>query len=181
MGKSQYIIKFGGLPVGIHEYEFKVSDTFFNKIETSEIAKANIVVKAKLTKQNNLLQMNFEIVGSVEIECDRCIKYFDFPIETEENLVIKHGNPLESTDDILIIQEGQEEFELSQYLYEYITLAIPARRVPCEIDSIHFKCDKEMLYKLDNLLLKSDKKSYKNKSENPIWEELNKIKKINKN
>ncbi len=181
MGKSQYIIKFGGLPVGIHEYEFKVSDTFFNKIETSEIAKANIVVKAKLTKQNNLLQMNFEIVGSVEIECDRCIKYFDFPIETEENLVIKYGNPLESTDDILIIQEGQEEFELSQYLYEYITLAIPARRVPCEIDSIHFKCDKEMLYKLDNLLLKSDKKSYKNKSENPIWEELNKIKKINKN
>ena len=37
MGKSEYIIQFGGLTVGIHEYEFEVNDKFFRKIEESEV------------------------------------------------------------------------------------------------------------------------------------------------
>jgi hypothetical protein len=38
-----------------------------------------------------------------------------------------------------------------------------------------------MLNKLDNLLSKSEEKSFEKKSENPMWEQLNKIKKFNKN
>ena len=77
MGKSQYIIQFGGLPVGLHEFEFDVTDSFFNKVESSEIQKADIQVDATLTKQNHLLQMHFNIYGTVGVDCDRCLKYFD--------------------------------------------------------------------------------------------------------
>lgn len=178
MGKSQYIIQFGGLPVGLHDFEFDVSDTFFSKIENSEIQKADIQVDAQLTKQNNLLQMHFNISGTIGIDCDRCLKYFDYPIEAEGDLVIKHGNPEESTDEILVIPEGHESFDVSHYLYEYIVLAIPARRVPCELDEVNFKCDTETLDKLNNLITDSEGES--TEPENPMWEKLNKIK-FNKN
>lgn len=177
MGKSQYNIQFGGLPVGLHDFEFEIGDTFFSKIEDSEIQKAKILVKAMLTKQNNLLQVHFDINGTIDLECDRCMKEFDFPINAEADLVIKHGNPEESTDEILVIPEGQDEFDASQYLYEYIILAIPARRVPCEVDEQKFQCDYDVLDKLDSL--SSGPVEEKN-AENPMWEKLNKIK-FNKN
>jgi uncharacterized protein len=177
MGKSQYIIPFGGLPVGLHEFEFEVNETFFSKIENSEIQKADLFVKALLTKQNHLLQLTFDINGTVGIDCDRCLKDFDFPVEATENLVIKHGNPDESTDEILVIPEGQDEFDVSHYLYEYIVLALPARRVPCELDEESFKCDYEVLDKLNDLATDPEEKPEPN---NPIWEQLNKIK-FNKN
>lgn len=178
MGKSQYIIEFGGLSVGVHEFEFEVDDKFFKNIENSEIERASVKVNATLTKQNNLLKMHFDISGTVGVECDRCIKHFDLPIENEEDLVIKYGNPTESSDDILIISDGETQFEISQYIYEYIILAIPARRVPCELNDKKFECDQEMLDKLDSLNAPSDEEK---ESNNPIWEQLNKIKKFNKN
>jgi uncharacterized metal-binding protein YceD (DUF177 family) len=178
MSKSQYIIQFGGLPVGLHEFEFDVDNTFFSNIENSEFEKADIHVNATLTKQNNLLQLHLSIFGTIGIECDRCIKYFDFPIDAEEDLVIKHGNPNESTDEILVISEGQEEFDVSHYIYEYIILAIPARRVPCELDEEQFKCDYAMLDKLDKLTTSEPPKE--DEPKNPVWEQLNKIK-FNKN
>lgn len=177
MGKSQYIIQFGGLPVGLHDFTFEVNDAFFKTIENSEINTASVQVEARLTKQNNLLQVHFEIYGTVGMDCDRCLKNFGFPIDAEENLVIKHGNPDESTDEILVIPEGQEEFDVSQYLYEYIVLALPARRVPCEIDPEEFVCDQETLNKLNDLLTGPPKEEEQN---NPMWEQLNKIK-FNKN
>jgi uncharacterized metal-binding protein YceD (DUF177 family) len=177
MAKSEYIIQFGGLPVGIHEFEFDITGAFFKNIENSEISEADIKVDATLTKQNNLLQMHFSIGGTVGIDCDRCLKGFGFPIEAEEDLVIKHGRPEESTDEILVIPEGQDEFDVSHYIYEYIMLALPARRVPCEIDSQQYPCDQETLARLNQLARETEAKETK---DNPLWEELNKIK-FNKN
>jgi uncharacterized metal-binding protein YceD (DUF177 family) len=177
MGKSEYIVEFGGLSVGLHDFEFEVNDKFFKSIENSEIERASIRIKATLTKQNNLLNMHFEIAGTVGATCDRCIKNFDLPVETEEDLVIKFGDPADSNDEILIIPEGETRFEISQYLYEYIVLAMPARRVACELDP-EFECDRETLDKLNQL--NADAADDKEPS-NPMWEQLNKIKKFNQN
>src|SRR5687767_12137638 len=103
MGKSQYMIRFGGLPVGIHDFEFEVGDKFFQEIENSGIEKADVKVEARLTKQNNLLTMDLWIYGTVGLDCDRCLKNFNYPIEDRAHLVIKHGNPEDSTDEILVI------------------------------------------------------------------------------
>jgi uncharacterized protein len=186
MEKNQYIIQFEGLPIGVHDYEFDVKDSFFKNISDTELEKANIRVKASLTKQNHLMQMNFDISGTVGIPCDRCLKNFDFPVSAIENLVIKHGNQEESTDDILVISEGTSEFDVAQYIYEYIMLAIPARRVPCETDAEVFKCDFELLDKLQTLIVNEEadesaetESESEAKSQNPLWKELNKLNKLN--
>ncbi len=123
------------------------------------------------------MQLQFAIKGTVGIECDRCLKDFDYPIESNEELVIKHGNPEESNDEILVINEGDAEFDVANYLYEYIILAIPVRKVPCELDAKKFICDKETLEKLEKISSESEKQE----PINPMWEQLSKLKKNNKN
>lgn len=172
MGKKQYIVKFAGLPVGTHEFEFEIDGKFFEQFNDSEIQQANLKVDLALLKQNHLMQIQFDINGTVNLSCDRCLIDYDFPIEAHEELVVKFGNPEESTDQILVINEGESQADVSQYLFEYITLALPYRRVPCEEDE-NVKCDMETKQKLEeNTVHESEP--------NPVWEKLNKIK-FNKN
>lgn len=175
-------MEFGGLPVGVHEYTFEIKDKFFQEIEHSEIERANIQVDATLTKQNNLLGMHFSIYGTIGIACDRCLKGFDLPVEAEEDLVIKYGNPDESNDEILVIPEGDTQFDVAHYLYEYVAVALPARRVPCELDAEQFECDAEMREKVDRLSdREQENEEEADTKKNPMWEQLNKIKKFNQN
>jgi uncharacterized metal-binding protein YceD (DUF177 family) len=174
MGKSQYIIQFGGLPVGVHEFEFEIRDKFFQGIENSEIEKASLLAKAILTKQNNVLQVEFQISGTVGIACDRCMKDFDFPLDINEKLVVGHGNPEDSNDEILVIKEGDAEFDVSHYIYEYVALAVPARKVPCEVDSEAYECDDETLKKLESISTDTEKEN--SDMNNPMWEQLKKLK-----
>lgn len=173
MGKKQYIVKFAGLPVGTHEFEFNVNGTFFEQFEDSEITEADLKVVVVLTKQNNLMQMQFDIKGTVNLSCDRCLINYDFPVEASEKLVIKSGNPEESTDEMMAVNENDGQADVSHYLFEYITLALPSRRVPCEIDE-EVQCDEETLKKLN------ENSAHEEEETNPMWEKLNKLK-INKN
>jgi len=178
MSKREYTVRFGGLPLGIHEYEFEIGGAFFKEFESSGLDRAQLQVKGVLTKQNNLLQMHFHFEGTVGVGCDRCLKEFDFPIEGEENLVIRHGNPNESTDELMVIPEGADSFDIAHYLYEYIMVAIPARIVPCEEDPELFECDEETLNKLNAHV--TDAEAEDSNPESHVWEALNKIK-FNKN
>ena len=79
MGKKQYIVKFAGLPVGTHQFEFNINGTFFEQFEDSEITEADLEVVIVLTKQNNLMKMQFDINGTVNLSCDRCLTDYNFP------------------------------------------------------------------------------------------------------
>jgi uncharacterized metal-binding protein YceD (DUF177 family) len=173
MGKKQYIVKFAGLPVGTHEFEFEINGTFFEQFADSEITKADIKVVIILLKQNNVMQMEFEINGTVNLSCDRCLIDYDFPVEATEKLMVKFGNPDDSNDEIIVVNESDGGADVSHYLFEYITLALPSRRVPCEIDE-DFECDYETLAKLNDNTVQEEEKT------NPVWDKLNKLK-INKN
>ena len=172
MGKSQYKIQFGGLSIGEHQFEFEVTQKFFEQFKDSEITKANVQVKANLIKQNSLMHILFSFEGTVNLNCDRCLINYDCPISGQEKLVIKYGNPEESNDEILVLKEGVEEADFTQYLYEYIELAIPSRKVPCEDEEldIDVECDEETLAKFNEL------KTEEEPSENPEWDKLKNIK-----
>lgn len=173
MGKSQYNIQFGGLSVGEHEFEFEVTEKFFEQYEDSEITRASIHVDATLVKQNNLMHMLFDFEGTIGLSCDRCLIEYDCPVSGQEKLVIKHGNPEESTDEMLVLREGLDEADISQYLYEYIELAIPYRKVPCEDENLEYDelpCDQETLSKFE------EHKIDEEPTANPEWEKLKNIK-----
>lgn len=170
-GRSAYIIQFGGLPVGVHEFNFPITGTFFKDYPDSGIEAADVEVTVLLTKQNNVLQLAFNIEGTVDVDCDRCIKTFGYPVGASGELVVKHGRPEDSNDEILFIPEGEEQVDVAQYLYESIVLALPARRVPCELDAERYVCDFETLGRLGDFAPDGEQEP-----KNPMWEQLSKIK-----
>ena len=171
MGKSQYKIQFGGLSMGEHQFEFDVKSEFFEQFSESEITEADIQVKANLVKQNTLMHILFTFKGTVKLSCDRCLIDYNSPISGQEKLVIKYGKPEESNDEILVLKEGLEEADFTQYLYEYIELAIPSRKVPCEDEEfdLEVECDEETLAKYNEIKIEEQP------SENPEWDKLKNI------
>jgi uncharacterized metal-binding protein YceD (DUF177 family) len=74
---------------------------------------------------------------------------------------------------MLVLREGMEEADISQYLYEYIELAIPYRKVPCEdedLEDVNVKCDEETLAKYNELKTEEEPDNT-----NPEWDKLKNI------
>lgn len=67
---KDYIIQFVGLNIGEHLFEFSINDKFFEDIDYSEIKQCNLQVKLLLLKQSTMMVLNFEISGTVNIDCD---------------------------------------------------------------------------------------------------------------
>jgi len=166
--QKQYVIPFSGLSENIHHFEFKIDDKFFENFEFSEIKKSNIDVYLSLEKQERMLILEFLIEGTTNIMCDRCLDFFDYPIKGKEKLIVKFGNKnYESTDDILILAESENEIDISKYIYEFISLLLPIKRIHPEDENGNSRCNKEMIKKI--------KEFSKTKKSDGRWDELKKI------
>jgi uncharacterized metal-binding protein YceD (DUF177 family) len=153
MAKKQFVIRLNGLDVGKHIYEFKVDNTFFDQLDYSDIKGADVNVQVELLKQNTVTNLTFTINGTLQAICDRCTIPFDVEIHSVEEMHLRHGNPDEPhPDNVMVLPHGENELNLSAPLYEFITLAMPARLVPCE-ENDTFECDYETLNKLDHISL----------------------------
>ncbi|NVO01072.1 MAG: DUF177 domain-containing protein [Bacteroidetes bacterium] len=172
---SKYSIPFAGLSVGNHHFNFSIEDAFFENFEFSEIQKANIVVNIEFQKQSAMFILLFEISGTVNIVCDRCLDNFDFPIQGNYKLIVKFGdNQFEETDEILIIPEKEHQVNISQYIYEYIHLCLPLQRIHPENEAGESECNPDVLEKLNK------HKNLRNPEE-PIDERWNALKNIKLN
>jgi len=125
---KEYQIPYLGLKLGNHQFEFTLTDKFFEKFEFSEIHHAEIDVKVELEKQSTMLLFTIQLTGKVQTICDRCGDDLVIPIEIEEQLIVKFGDATGSLeDDILIHGPAEYAVDLSQYFYEYAHLALPQR------------------------------------------------------
>ena len=113
-----------------HEYEFEVTDGFFEQLPDSFLHKGKLNIKLSLDKSETMLQGMFKIVGSVEIACDRSAELFDFRIDTNDKLIFKYGDEYqELTEDIVVIPRSAPKLNVAQYIYEFIVLAIPIKKI----------------------------------------------------
>jgi uncharacterized metal-binding protein YceD (DUF177 family) len=174
---KDYIIKFIGLSVGQHEFEFDVNDKFFEGLDYSEIKQGNIRVKITLLKQAVMMALQFEINGTIKANCDLCTGEFDLPINGNFKLIVKVGGNDAGTedDDIITIAANEYQLDLSQYIYEYIALSLPIKRVHPDNKKGESTCDKEMLKKLENFIVE-DEGEEEEETTDPRWEQLKKIK-----
>ncbi len=127
---NTYKINLVSLQNGLHEYEFEVKDEFFSNFEDSFISQGDVIVKLNLTKQINLLIAEFNIEGSVKVICDRSLEEFDCPLNTTYTVHFKYADDFEEiSDEIIHIPFGLPQLNLSQYIYEYIGLSVPMRKI----------------------------------------------------
>ena len=170
---SKYDIQFSGLSIGKHQFEFEIDDAFFLNFEHAIIEHGKIKITVILDKQTKMLQLDFLIRGTIELECDRCAGNFDFTLDLTEHLIIKFGDLVKEEDiDILMIPHTADRINIAQQLYEYICLAKPMH---CEhpLDKKgKSTCDPKMLKLLQSF--EGDKKQ--NPESDHRWDALLKLK-----
>ncbi|MDR1645016.1 MAG: DUF177 domain-containing protein [Tannerellaceae bacterium] len=145
MGKfDTYKIELRSLSPGIHEFEFMLENKFFIDIDGTEVQKGKVKVFLTLKRSSIMFEMSFRIEGVVFVPCDRCLDDLEWPIESKNRLVVKFGKEYsEESDEIVVIPEEEGTINLAWFLYEFIALAIPMKRVHPP-----GKCNKTMSSKL---------------------------------
>lgn len=162
---KEYNIKFSGLKLGTHSFEFQLDDKFFEHFEYSEFTRPRIKADVDLIKKENGLEVKAVVKGVVEILCDISGEPFDLPIEGDFSLLVKFGEEYnDSNEEILILPHGEYQLYVGQYLYETTALAIPLKRVSPEVQN--GEKGKEVLNKLEDL------KGGEDESTDPRWDKL---------
>ncbi len=171
---EEYVIQFAGLSVGEHLFELSVNDKFFESLDYSEIKQGNIQVKVNLEIQSSMMVFRFDIDGTVKVDCDRCAEGFDLPIKGKNKLIVKVGGNFDRNedDDIIGVAGNEHKIDLTQFLYEYIILSVPIKRV----HSDESYCDEEQMKKLKKVLSEETNKQEIGKTGDPRWDGLKDIK-----
>ncbi|MGI8891930.1 MAG: YceD family protein [Bacteroidia bacterium] len=173
---SKYIIPFSGLSQGIHEYEYHIDKDFFAELEYSLLSESSVDVKVSMNKTETMLLLDFDIEGTVNLQCDRCTDYFDLPVKGRNKLIVKFGEAtVEENDLILILSDKEHELNISQYIYEYINLLVPMRHLHQDDAKGNSTCNQEML----DIIEKVSHKQKDPDEIDPRWEALKKLKNLN--
>jgi len=148
---SKYRIVYQGLSEGRHDFEFDVDDKFFENLEYADIEKGSLKVMVELQKKSTFLELDFQIDGTVELTCDRCLEDYNQPISYKGKLFVKFSEKEnELADDVICLSPSDNELDISHYIYESIKLSIPLKRVHPDNEDGETSCNPEMLERLGN-------------------------------
>ncbi len=166
---KDFVIPFKGLKPGEHDFKFEITKKFFDHFDYGELNQGDIRVKMTLLKEENMLSLLFDIDGYVEVLCDRCGENFRQPLQTRQNIYIKFGDEeYEESDEVYVISQNEYEIDVSQFLYEFINLSLPYRKIHPLDENGNEQCDQEVLQKLEEI--------EKDNSTDPRWDALKKLK-----
>lgn len=149
---KHYILQFSGLDFGTHKFHYKIDNDFFAAFDNTEIEQPSIDVALTLDKQERMMILDFEIKGSINVMCDRCLDNFDYLLDGNERLIVKFGEAWEGeNEEVLLMSENEYQIDLSAYLYDYIILMLPIRMVHPEDENGNSNCNPEIIKKLNSL------------------------------
>ncbi|MBL0072733.1 MAG: DUF177 domain-containing protein [Bacteroidetes bacterium] len=169
---NKYSIPFAGLAKGSHQYEFDIDDKFFESFENSVIKKARVHIDLDFNKSETVLTLTFRMVGSLHMNCDRCLEDFDMPVDTTVVMLVKFGEPgVGETDDIIVISHSDSHLNIAQHIYDYLSLQVPMRVVHPDDESGNPTCDPEFIAKLNEI----KEESPEDGPVDPRWEALKKL------
>jgi uncharacterized metal-binding protein YceD (DUF177 family) len=174
---SKYRIVYQGLAEGKHEFDFQVDNMFFENMEYSDIKSGDLKVNVLLNKKSTFLELDFQIQGSVDLTCDRCLEMYEQPIEFEGKLFVKFSEEDSSAEDVIYLSPAEHEIDIAHYIYESINLSIPLKRVHPEDENGDVTCNPEMLEKLN--YYKTEKSA--EEDIDPRWNDLRNLMANNNN
>ena len=173
---KQFSIPFTGLKLGKHQFDFEIDKSFFDAFEYSLVKNGALKVDVELDKQETMLILHFHIVGTIQLNCDKCLAEFGQQIEINERQIVKFAEDELESDDLEIIDLNRKESEIdvSEMIYEFINVAIPYIN-NCDQAGQGQTCDPEMIATLEKLSSGATTDE-EEKSDDPRWAALKKLK-----
>ena len=125
-----YDIHIYKLSNGEHEYEFDLSDSFFELFDSELVRKGKLKAFVTLQKSDSMIQINFTIKGEIELTCDRSLDLFDYPLEAKRGMIYKYGDEeKELSEDVYVILKDTQTLNIASILFEFIGLEIPMKKL----------------------------------------------------
>ncbi len=167
---SFYNIAFKGLSQGKHIFDFEIDRKFFAEFEGSILEDGQVNVRLTLEKQSSLMIFWFEVQGTVEVQCDRCLEMYNQPIKSKDRIFVKFGEKeFVEGDDVIWVSTNDYQLNVAQLIYEFIGLAIPIKKIHPDDEEGNSMCDSEMIEKLEKYIVREGE-------ENPsVWKDLKKL------
>jgi uncharacterized metal-binding protein YceD (DUF177 family) len=163
--RQEYIIDYKTLESGTYEFDYHIDKDFFSMFDEPLAQDGNADVHAAMRATSAGLSIRLDISGTLQVECDRCLETFDMPIDASYDLVVKYGDkttPLDEADDVITIGDDDDFLDLSQHIYEYVVLSLPARRVHPDLPDGQPGCNPEML---SHIIIADDDDEYDDEEE----------------
>jgi len=168
-GLKRYKIDIFGLKNGTHESDFGFDDDFFAGFKDSLVSKGKGTCKILMNKSDSIITLEFNVLGTIELLCDRSLELFDYPIDVSRSIVYKYGTEeKELSEDVFVISKATQEIRVDSFLYEIITLEVPMKK-------LHPRFQNED--KNDEMVFSSEPDERKEEGADPRWEALRKLNK----
>ena len=166
---SEFIVNIIGLSKGAHEFKYSFGEAFFDEFGKDLLEEGQFDATVVLDKHETFIEGSFALKGTARLVCDRSLETFDYPVASAHKIVFKYGaEEAEVSAEIVIIPHDRQSLNLGQYLYEFIGLALPMKR-------IHPKFQNAEEDENDGGIIYSS--STENDGEiDPRWEKLKKLK-----
>ena len=168
---KQFEIPFIGLKDGNHIFEYQIDKKFFNIFQFDEFDDANLKAVVNFLKKSTMMEINFNITGTVNVPCDVTNESFDLEIEGNLPLIVQFGHEYnDDNEEILILPQEAYQMNIAQYIYELVILSTPTKRVHPQV--LDGTMESETLKKLEELKIIKEKTVDKEKATDPRWDKL---------
>ena len=172
-----YKIGFSGLSNGYHTFSMDIDQAFFDVFEQSEIREGHVNLSLGLEKGENMLVLDFAFKGWIGLDCDLCLEAFRQEVDFAQRLFVKFGEDYtEQSEDVVIIPFGESHLDIAQYVYEYLHLIVPIRKIHPDKTGGLSGCDPDMLDKYQEYLAASKKGAVDQAVTGSAWDALKKLK-----
>ncbi len=165
----KYEVVFSGLKNGKHNFRFEIDKEFFQLFDTEqEFTDPKLVADVLMEKHTTFLEFWITTSGTVNLTCDITNDQFDHPISSEMRLLVQFGEEYDdSEEEVITIPRNDHAFNVAQFIYEEVMLAIPMKKISPNISDE----DIENLEKY-----KPQEETEKEPEADPRWDALRKLK-----
>lgn len=165
---QHFDIPIKGLQDGLHEIELEVGDAFFGHFEGSIIDNGQFTIKLYLTKKPDHSELLFDVQGTTQQTCDRCLEPVVIEVSGSYTMYLKQGEVEEVVDeDLIYVAATAPSFNVGKPIYEIITVLMPLRKVHPEVDGE--SCIEETLDQIES-------KESEITSDDNVWSSLKDLK-----
>ena len=186
METEDYSIPLRRLANGDHHFSLECGDKLFERVDTPLAEHGHLNVEVDVHKNDEMMTLDFDISGTLLLQCDVCLGWFDYPIEDcGERITVKLGDKdAELDDDLYEVDANEERLDLGQWIYEMACVMIPLRcEHPLDEDG-NPTCDPSMLKEMEKYVVRSEEDIERRKREaqgdeeivDPRWAALKQLK-----
>ena len=142
-------IEFIKLQEGKHQFEYHLTDAFFERFNSSLSAR-DIRINLLFTKSSSMFTLDFDIEGIVIVDCDRCLTSINLPIHGKHTVLVKlTEHQLENEDDLIYISPHDYKLNIAQHLYDFVLISIPIKNTCQDVGLV---CDSSVTAKITSMI-----------------------------